>query len=30
MPFSAIAAEIVTAALLGKPHRYAATFAFDR
>jgi glycine/D-amino acid oxidase-like deaminating enzyme len=30
MPFSAIAAEIITAALLGKPHRYADTFAFDR
>jgi glycine/D-amino acid oxidase-like deaminating enzyme len=30
MPFSAIAAEIVTAAVLGKPHRYADTFAFDR
>jgi glycine/D-amino acid oxidase-like deaminating enzyme len=30
MPFSAIAAEIVTAAVLRKPHRYADTFAFDR
>jgi glycine/D-amino acid oxidase-like deaminating enzyme len=30
MPFSAIAAEIVTAALLGRRHRYADTFAFDR
>jgi glycine/D-amino acid oxidase-like deaminating enzyme len=30
MPFSAIAAEIVTAAVLGKRHRYGNTFAFDR
>ena len=30
MPFSAIAAQIVTAALLGKSHRYRDTFAFDR
>lgn len=30
MPFSAIAAEIITATLLDKPHRYSDTFAFDR
>jgi glycine/D-amino acid oxidase-like deaminating enzyme len=30
MPFSAIAAQIVTATVLGKPHRYRDTFAFDR
>jgi glycine/D-amino acid oxidase-like deaminating enzyme len=30
MPFSAIAAEIITAALLRRPHRYSGTFAFDR
>jgi glycine/D-amino acid oxidase-like deaminating enzyme len=30
MPFSAIAAEIVTASVIGKPHRYRDTFAFDR
>lgn len=26
----AIAAEVLTAAVLGKPHRYRDTFAFDR
>jgi glycine/D-amino acid oxidase-like deaminating enzyme len=30
IPFSAIGASIVTAALLGRPHRYQDTFAFDR
>jgi glycine/D-amino acid oxidase-like deaminating enzyme len=30
MPFSAIAAQIVTATVLGKRHRYRDTFAFDR
>jgi glycine/D-amino acid oxidase-like deaminating enzyme len=30
MPFSAIAAQIVTARVLGKRHRYRDTFAFDR
>lgn len=30
MPFSAIAAEIVTASVVGKRHRYRDTFAFDR
>jgi glycine/D-amino acid oxidase-like deaminating enzyme len=30
MPFSAIAAEIVTAAIVGKRHRYSDAFAFDR
>jgi glycine/D-amino acid oxidase-like deaminating enzyme len=30
MPFSAIAAEIVTAGIVGKPHRYRNTFAFNR
>jgi glycine/D-amino acid oxidase-like deaminating enzyme len=30
MPFSAIAAEIVAAAILGKPHKYGNTFSFDR
>lgn len=30
MPFSAIAAEIVSAAVLGKRHRYAETLAFGR
>lgn len=30
MPFSAIAAEIVAAAIVGKRHRYQNTFAFDR
>ena len=30
IPISAIAAEIVTAAVLGKTHRYRNTFAFDR
>lgn len=30
MPFSAIAAQIVTASVLGKRHRYRDTFAFDR
>lgn len=30
IPMSGIAAEIVTAAVLGKPHRYRDTFAFDR
>jgi glycine/D-amino acid oxidase-like deaminating enzyme len=28
--YSAIAAEVLTAAVLGKPHRYRDTFAFDR
>jgi glycine/D-amino acid oxidase-like deaminating enzyme len=30
MPFSAIAAQIITARVLGKRHRYRDTFAFDR
>jgi glycine/D-amino acid oxidase-like deaminating enzyme len=30
MPFSAIAAEIVTAAVVGTPHRYSETFSFGR
>jgi glycine/D-amino acid oxidase-like deaminating enzyme len=30
MPFSAIAAEVVTAAVLGKAHRYQNTFGFQR
>ena len=30
MPFSAIAAQIVTDTVLGKSHRYRDTFAFDR
>jgi hypothetical protein len=30
MPFSAIAAEIVTAGIVGKAHRYRDTFAFNR
>jgi glycine/D-amino acid oxidase-like deaminating enzyme len=30
MPFSAIAAQIVTDTVLGKRHRYRDTFAFDR
>ena len=30
IPMSAIAAEVVTAAVLGKTHRYSNTFAFDR
>lgn len=30
MPFSAIAAEIVAAAILGKPHKYGNAFSFDR
>ena len=30
MPFSAIAAEILSAAVMGKPHRYLNTFAFER
>jgi glycine/D-amino acid oxidase-like deaminating enzyme len=30
IPFSAIAAEVLTARVLGKPHRYQATFACDR
>jgi glycine/D-amino acid oxidase-like deaminating enzyme len=30
IPFSAIAAEVLTAKILGKPHRYQATFACDR
>jgi glycine/D-amino acid oxidase-like deaminating enzyme len=30
IPVSAIAAELVTASVLGKPHRYRNTFAFDR
>jgi glycine/D-amino acid oxidase-like deaminating enzyme len=30
IPISAIAAEIVAAAVLGKTHRYGNTFAFDR
>ena len=28
--YSAIAAELLTATVLGKPHRYSDTFAFDR
>ena len=30
IPFSAIAAEVLTARILGKPHRYQNTFACDR
>jgi glycine/D-amino acid oxidase-like deaminating enzyme len=30
IPFSAIAAEVLTARILGKPHRYQSTFACDR
>ncbi|HEY8852593.1 MAG TPA: FAD-binding oxidoreductase [Gemmatimonadaceae bacterium] len=30
IPFSAIAAEVLTARVLGKPHRYQTTFACDR
>jgi glycine/D-amino acid oxidase-like deaminating enzyme len=30
IPFSAIAAEVLTATILGKPHRYQSTFACDR
>lgn len=30
IPFSAIAAEVLTAKVLGKPHRYQTTFACDR
>ena len=30
MPFSGIAAEILSAAIAGEPHRYLTTFAFDR
>ena len=30
IPFSAIAAEVLTAKVLGKPHRYQNTFACDR
>jgi glycine/D-amino acid oxidase-like deaminating enzyme len=30
IPISAIAAEIVTTAVLGKPHRYRDAFRFDR
>jgi glycine/D-amino acid oxidase-like deaminating enzyme len=30
IPFSAIAAELATAHVLGRPHRYRDTFAFDR
>jgi glycine/D-amino acid oxidase-like deaminating enzyme len=30
MPFGAIAAEVVTATILGKPHRYRDTFEFNR
>jgi glycine/D-amino acid oxidase-like deaminating enzyme len=30
IPFSAIAAEVLTAGILGKPHRYRKTFACDR
>jgi glycine/D-amino acid oxidase-like deaminating enzyme len=30
IPFSAIAAEVLTARVLGKPHRYQNTFACDR
>jgi glycine/D-amino acid oxidase-like deaminating enzyme len=30
MPFAAVAAEVLTAAVLGKSHRYQATFAFER
>jgi glycine/D-amino acid oxidase-like deaminating enzyme len=30
IPYSAIAAEVLTARLLGKPHRYEDTFACDR
>jgi glycine/D-amino acid oxidase-like deaminating enzyme len=30
IPMSAIAAEIVTAAVMGREHRYSDTFAFDR
>jgi glycine/D-amino acid oxidase-like deaminating enzyme len=30
MPFSAVAAEVLTAAVLGKAHRYQSTFGFPR
>ena len=30
IPFSAIAADLATAHVLGRPHRYRDTFAFDR
>ena len=30
IPFSAVAAEVLTATVLKKSHRYQATFAFDR
>lgn len=30
IPFSALAAEVLTATVLGKSHRYQTTFAFDR
>jgi glycine/D-amino acid oxidase-like deaminating enzyme len=30
IPFSAVAAEVLTAAVLGKPHRFRRTFSFDR
>jgi glycine/D-amino acid oxidase-like deaminating enzyme len=30
IPFSAIAAELATASVLGRPHRYQDTFSFDR
>ena len=30
IPFSAIAAELAAAHVLGKPHRYRDTFGFDR
>jgi glycine/D-amino acid oxidase-like deaminating enzyme len=30
MPFSAIAAEVLAASVLGKSHRYQRTFACDR
>ncbi|MEA2762830.1 MAG: hypothetical protein QOD47_2114 [Gemmatimonadaceae bacterium] len=30
IPFSAVAAEVLTAKILGKPHRYQGTFACDR
>jgi glycine/D-amino acid oxidase-like deaminating enzyme len=30
IPFSALAAEVLTAVVLKKSHRYQTTFAFDR
>ncbi len=30
MPFSAVAAEVLTATVLGKSHRYQSTFGFER